>query len=149
MTSLLLIAAVALSGAAPAASAPTAPSVEERLIRLDDGQRFLERDTDELKRRVGETGRRIAAQLDELRSDATERLDKLHGHLSDSSGRLGEINRGVGDLVTQLQLLIGLIATLAVGIFSALIVLWRRLATAESDIKILRHVRLRTQIVQR
>lgn len=85
------------------------PTIEERMIRLEEGQKNLEKRFDDMNKRIDDTNKRI----DDLRADMTSRLDAL---------------------MLWLQILTGVLALLFASIFGTLLMIWKKVITVEANV---------------
>ncbi len=97
------------------AQAPSA-SVEERLIRLEEGQRSIEKRFDDMNRKID------------------QRFDDLNRKVDE---RFADLNHRVGDLIAYIQMLVTILAAVGIGIFGTLLLMWRRLVKVEADVALL------------
>jgi len=95
------------------------PGIEERIIRLEEGQRSLEK------------------RLDDLRADMNQRFVAVDKRFDDMGKRFDDLNHRLNDIMTFLQILVGVLAAMAVGIFGTLLMMWRRLVKVEADVALL------------
>lgn len=89
----------------------TAPRISdreivERLAKLEEGQRNIDKRFDDVNRRFGDVNRRF--------DDVNRRFD--------------DVNRRLDDIMTFLQILVGVLSVVGVGIFGSLIFMWRRVS---------------------
>ncbi|MFQ6042238.1 MAG: hypothetical protein ACE5PV_15390, partial [Candidatus Poribacteria bacterium] len=73
-------------------------SIEERLIRLEDGQKAL-----------------------------NQRIDDMNKRFDDMNKRFDDINKRFGDLQFWLQLVFGVVALMLAGLIAHWLLMWRRL----------------------
>ena len=51
--------------------------------------------------------------------------------------RFDDLNRRITDLITFIQIRVGVLAAMAIGIFGTLLLMWRRLVKVEADVALL------------
>jgi hypothetical protein len=95
------------------------PGLEERIIRLEEGQRAIEK------------------RLDDLRADINQLFAAFDKRFDDVGKRFDDLNHRLNDVMTLLQILVGVLAVMAVGIFGTLLMMWRRLVKVEADVALL------------
>jgi len=81
------VAAAVLLVVSGAPAQPASPGIDERLVRLDEGQRNLEKRLDDINRRI-----------DDLRSDMNLRFEDVNRRFEDVNRRFDDINRRMGEL---------------------------------------------------
>ena len=80
------------------------PTVEERLIRLEEGQKGLAQRIDDSNRRIDDSNRRI----DDLRTDTNKRFEELRADMNKRFEELrADMNKRFDSLSFWLQLLLG------------------------------------------
>ncbi len=148
-----MLLALPLVGVSTGASvqAPPATSIEERFIRVEEGQRNLEKRFDDLNRRIddlradmnerfAEMNQRLAEmnqRFVDMKGDMNQRFGDMNQRFGDINQRLDDMNRRIGDIMTFLQILVGVLAAVAIGIFGTLLLMWRRLVKVEADVALL------------
>ena len=75
------VAAAVLLVVSGAPAQPASPGIDERLVRLDEGQRNLEKRLDDINRRI-----------DDLRSDMNLRFEDVNRRFDDINRRMGELH---------------------------------------------------------
>lgn len=87
------------------------PTIEERLIRLEEGQRSLERRIDDLNQRIGDVNRSLGQRIDDLRAD---------------------INRRFDDFQFWLQFILGALVLIIGGLIAQWLMMWQRLIRVDT-----------------
>ena len=110
-------------------------SIEERLIRLEEGQKAL-------NQRIDDTNKRIDELRDSLRQEMTARFAavdqsfaSINQRLDDMNKRFDDINKRFGDLQFWLQLVFGVVALMLAGLIAHWLLMWRRLIKIETKVE--------------
>jgi hypothetical protein len=123
--------------ALPALAQTSTPSCD---LLMEGMTRRLEALETRLERRHGEDTDR----LDELRTMSSTWNEHLHGQAAELAPRIDAANRRLTDVQLSLQFQATLLAVAGILIASVGVLLWRHLARAETDIRVLQKVRLGT-----
>ena len=99
----------------------TDKEIIERLIRLEEGQRSLEK------------------RLDDLRDDMNKRFEQIDKRLEQVDVRISDLrtdmNARFGEVMTFLQILTGIYLATMGGVFGILLLMWRRLSRVEARVE--------------
>jgi hypothetical protein len=95
------------------ATAAEKPTIEERLIRLEEGQKML-------NQRIEDTNKRI----DDFRQDMNQRF-------GDINQRFDDMNQRFDDLRFWIQIALGMLALVIAGLVGQFLLIWRRLVKVE------------------
>jgi len=116
------------------ATAAEKPTIEERLIHLEEGQKML-------NQRIEDTNKRI----DDLRQDMNQRFGDINQRFNDINRRFNDINRRFDDINQRfddmnqrfddlrfwLQIALGMLALVIAGLVGQFLLIWRRLVKVE------------------
>jgi hypothetical protein len=103
------------------ATAAEKPAIEERLIRLEEGQKMLLQRVEDTNKRIEDTNKRI----DDLRQDMNQRFDDMNRRFDER----------FDDLHFWLQIVLGLLALVIAGFVAQFLLLWQRLVRVESKVE--------------
>jgi len=127
--SVAMLGAIVLATLATRAGAQGAlpiAGIEERIIRLEEGQHAIEKRLDDLR-----------ADMNQRFAGVDKRFDDVGKRFDDIGKRFDDLNHRLNDVMTFLQILVGVLAVMAVGIFGTLLMIWRRLVKVEADVALL------------
>lgn len=103
------------------------PTIEERLIRLEEGQKRLEQRIQDinssLNKRIDDVNNRIDdinTRFVELRQDMNQRFD--------------DMNQRIGDLQLWFQIAAGILLAILAGLIAHIIWIWKRLTKVETRV---------------
>lgn len=109
------------------ATAAEKPTIEERLIHLEEGQKML-------NQRIEDTNKRI----DDLRQDMNQRFGDINQRFNDINRRFDDINQRFDDMNQRfddlrfwLQIALGMLALVIAGLVGQFLLIWRRLVKVE------------------
>lgn len=110
------------------------PTIEERLIRLEEGQKNLAQRIEDinssLNKRIDDVNNRIDdinTRFVELRQDMNQRFEVMDQRLDDMSQR-------IDDLQLWLQIIAGILVAVFAGLIAHLIWIWKRLTKVETRV---------------
>lgn len=126
--------------ALPASAVERAPRISDReiiesLAELKAGQKMLQQQINEVKGQIGDLKGQIAElrqstrqQIDDLKQSTQQQISDLR---QDMNQRFQDMSQRFNDVMTLLQILIGVLALVLGGILTGLISVWRRLVLIE------------------
>lgn len=118
LTMTIMVAMFIVSIVAGAAEKPT---IEERFIRLEEGQKRL-------FQRMEDTNKRI----DDLRQDINQSFGDINQRLDDMNRRFDE---RFDDLHFWLQIVLGMLVLVIAGLVAQFLLVWQRLVKVESKVE--------------
>ncbi len=104
------------------------PSVEARLIRLEEGQKSLDKRFDDLNTRLGDLRSEMNARFAELREDMNKRFEGVDGGFN-------SVDKRFDTLEFWFQLIMGALVLIIGGLASQWIFLWRRVIHVETVVE--------------
>ncbi len=93
----------------------------ERLTRLEEGQRSLDKRIDDLTALMNQ-------RFDDTNNSTNRRFDDMNRRFDD---RFNDLNTRLSDIMTYLQILSGAMLVVGAGILGWLIIVWRKLVRVE------------------
>lgn len=107
-------------------------SIEETLIRLEEGQKALSQHLEEglkaLNQRIDDTNKRI--------DDTNKRIDDLRQDMNSQIGNLRQdMNERFADLHFWLQIIFGAVVLVIAGLIAQWLLMWQRLIGVETKVK--------------
>ena len=121
-------------------------SIEERLIRLEEGQKALNQRIDELRdslrremiARFAAVDQRFAS-IDQRFASIDQRFDDMNKRFDDMNkrfdNRFDDINKRFDDLQFWLQLVFGAVVLMFAGLIAQWLLMWRRLIKIETKVE--------------
>jgi len=111
------------------------PTIEERLIRLEEGQTRL-------AQRIEDMNNSLNKRID----DVNKRIDDVNGRIDDINTRFAELrqdmnqrfedmNQRIDDLYLLSQIAVGVLAVVLAGLIAHIIWIWKRLTEIETKVK--------------
>lgn len=121
------------------------PTIEERLIRLEEGQKRLEQRIKDinssLNKRIDDTNNRIDdlrkemnTRFFELRQDMNKGFERMNQRFEMMNNRLNDMSQRIGDLQLWFQIAGGILAAVLAGLIAHIIWIWKRLAKVETRV---------------
>ena len=107
-------------------TAQSAPTLDERLVRLEEGQKALAQRSDDTNQRI-----------DDLRADMNSRFTDMRV----------DMNSRFDDLLFWIQMLFGLVAVVIAGLVAQWLLIWQRLIRLETTVHDQLQVTQRDQLV--
>jgi len=132
------------------------PTIEERLIRLEEGQKRLGQRIEDingslnkridnvnnsLSKRIDDTNKRIDdlrkemnTRFSELRQDMNKGFERINQRFEDMNQRFGDMNQRIGDLQLWFQIAAGILLAVLAGLIAHIIWIWKRLTKVETRV---------------
>ena len=107
------------------------PTVEERLIRLEEGQKALIQRVEDTNRRIEDTNRRV----DDLRTDTNQRFEELRADMNQRFEELrADMNQRFADMMFWLQLVFGAVFATLGAVVAQWLTTMRRVSHIETQV---------------
>jgi len=106
----------------------TDKEIIERLTRLEEGQRSLEKRLDDLRDDINKRFEQIDKRFEQI----DKRVEQVDSRISDLRT---DMNTRFGEVMTFLQILTGIYLATMGGVFGILLLMWRRLSRVEARIE--------------
>jgi len=114
-------------------------SIEERLIRLEEGQKALNQRLDSTNKRIDDFRQDTNTRFAELRQDMNERFANLEKSVDERFNSVNErfdsINKRFDDLQFWLQLIFGAVVLVLAGLIAQWLLMWRKLIKVETAVE--------------
>ncbi len=91
-------------------------TIEERLVRLEEGQKNLEK------------------SLEDFRSEMNTRFNDMNTRFSDMNTRFSDVNKRFDDLRFWLQFILGTVVLILGGLVAQWMLFWKRLSQVEARV---------------
>ncbi len=107
-------------------------SIEETLIRLEEGQKAINQRIDATNKRIDDMNKRI----DDLRQDMNSQIGGLRQDMNSQIGNLRQnMNERFADLHFWLQIIFGAVVLVIAGLIAQWLLMWQRLIGVETKVK--------------
>jgi len=128
-----LLILVVVGFALPAFAVEVAPRISDReiieaLAELKAGQKSLQQQLNEVKGQIAELRQSTRQQIDDLKQSTQQQISDLR---QDMNQRFQDLSQRFNDVMTLLQILIGVLVLVLGGIVAWLITIWRGLVRVE------------------
>ncbi|MFQ6041044.1 MAG: hypothetical protein ACE5PV_09320 [Candidatus Poribacteria bacterium] len=111
------------------------PTIEERLIRLEEGQKRLNQRLEDTNKRIDD----LRQEMNQRFGDINQRFGDINQRFEDTNKRIADLqqymNQRFDDLRFWLQIALGMLVLIIAGLVGQFLLIWRRLVKVESKVE--------------
>lgn len=97
-------------------------------LAVEKAERISDREIIESLAELKAGQKALDKRLDDMNLDMNRRFDDMN---QGTNRRFDDINRRIDDIMTLLQILIGVLSAVGVGVFGVLLLMWRKISRLE------------------